>query len=357
MKQNSLMQAVSLLGVGVLIGATAFRSERPEANAVLAADPPKSELSAVAQVQKVDAVPQPDDTPIGSKWWPSRWGADDQRGAANLMSSERTLAASKLIRTGKTYELGRVYERDMPTFPFRTFRLTIPVFRKPPIGDNRQVGRDEFFVGEIGQMGTQMDGLGHVGCSLPEGDRYYNGLTNTDLEDAYGLKKLGVENVGAFFTRGVLIDVAGFRKTDRLPVGYEITLDELHSAMARQQTEVRQGDVVLIRTGHGLLWKNDNETFNSGEPGINLDAAKWFIAQDVAMIGADNWGIEVDPPPDPKRPIEVHQWCITKHGIYFLENLDLEALAADKAYEFAFIFSPLKLKGATGSPGNPIAVR
>jgi kynurenine formamidase len=75
------------------------------------------------------------------------------------------------------------------------------------------------------------------------------------------------------------------------------------------------------------------------------------------MVGADNWGIEVDPPPDKNRPIEVHQWMITKHGIYFLENLDLERLAADQVSEFAFMFAPLRLKGATGSPGNPIAVR
>ncbi len=75
------------------------------------------------------------------------------------------------------------------------------------------------------------------------------------------------------------------------------------------------------------------------------------------MVGADNWGIEVDPPPNPNRPIEVHQWMITKNGIYFIENLDLEQLSADHVYEFAFIFAPLRLKGATGSPGNPIAVR
>lgn len=75
------------------------------------------------------------------------------------------------------------------------------------------------------------------------------------------------------------------------------------------------------------------------------------------MVAADNWGIEVHPPPDPKRLIEVHQWMITKNRIYFLENLDLEELARDRVYEFAFIFAPLRPKGATGSPGSPIAVR
>ena len=39
-----------------------------------------------------------------------------------------------------------------------------------------------------------------------------------------------------------------------------------------------------------------------------------------------------------------------------LENLDLSQLVADKAYEFLFAWSPLKIKGGTGSPGNPIAM-
>jgi kynurenine formamidase len=298
----------------------------------------------------------PEETPIGPRWWPSRYGPDDQRGAANLMTPERALEAARLIRTGQTYQLGRVYEREMPIFPPRTFRLTIPAFRTVQ-GENRLVGRDEFFVGEIGQMGTQMDGLGHVGCRLPDGDTWYNGVKSKDMEDAYGLTKLGVENVGVFFTRGVLIDVARARSVERLPVGFEISQDELKKVLDAQGLQVRKGDVVLIRTGHGTLWKKDNLTFGSGEPGIGLDAARWLIAQDIAMIGADNWGIEVDPPANKNRRVEVHQWVITKNGIYFLENLDLDGLSNDKVYEFAFIFAPLRMKGATGSPGNPIAVR
>ncbi len=296
-------------------------------------------------------------TPIGAKWWPSKWGADDQRGAANLMTPEKVLEATSLIKTGQVFQLGRVYERDMPTFPHRTFRLTIPAFRAAPRGENMQVGRDEFFVGEIGQMGTQLDGMGHVGVRLPQGDTWYNGLTSADIEDAYGLTKLGIENAGVFFTRGVLIDVVSFRNADRLPVGYEISLNELLGALEQQQTQIGPGDAVFIRTGHSKLWIADNETYNSGQPGIGLEAAHWLVKQNIVLVGSDNWGIEVDPPPNRNRPIEVHQHMITKNGIYFLENLDLEELADEGVYEFAFIFAPLRLKGATGSPGNPIAVR
>ena len=317
-------------------------------------------VSIAAQGQSADkaamAPRKPQETPIGPKWWPSRWGKDDQRGSANLMSSQRVLDAAKLIRTGKVYQLGRVYERDMPTFPHRTFRLTIPAYRAVD-GENMRVGRDEFFVGEIGQMGTQMDGLGHVGARLPDGDYYYNGFRSAEIEDAYGLKSLGVENAGVFFTRGVLVDVAGYKRTERLEVGYEISPVDFRGALEAQGTKLRAGDVVLIRTGHAGLWITDNQKYNSGEPGIGLEVAKWLITQDPMMVGADNWGIEVDPSPsNPNRKIEVHQWMITKHGIYFMENLNLDELAADKVYEFAFMFAPLRLKGASGSPGNPIAV-
>src|SRR5262249_34563188 len=167
--------------------------------------------------------------------------------------------------------------------------------------ENRQVGRDEFFVGEIGQMGTQMDGLGHVGCRLPDGDTWYNGVKSKEMEDAYGLTRLGVENAGVSFTRGVLIDVAKHRGVERLPVGAEIGQDELKTVLDKQGVRIRKADVVLIRTGHGTLWKEDNDTYGSGEPGIGLEAARWLIAQDVAMVGADNWGIEVDPPANKKR--------------------------------------------------------
>jgi kynurenine formamidase len=359
---NPSSRAPLLVLFGVMMGLVVSRSDPDRlgtSDTATAADlageqeQSNTELAAVATA----ANGAESETPIGPKWWPSKWGADDQRGAANLMTPEKVLEASQLIRTGQVYSLGRVYERDMPTFPFRTFRLTIPAFRAEPKGENMQVGRDEFFVGEIGQMGTQLDGLGHVGVRLPDGDTWYNGLKSAEIEDAYGLKKLGIENVGVFFTRGVLIDVVALRNADRLPVGYEISRDELISVLERQHLEIRPGDAVFLRTGHSKLWIADNETYNSGEPGIGVDAAEWLVEQNPVLIGGDNWGIEVDPPPNGKRPIEVHQRMITRNGIYFLENLDLEALAKDGVHEFAFIFAPLRLKGATGSPGNPIAVR
>ena len=101
----------------------------------------------------------------------------------------------------------------------------------------------------------------------------------------------------------------------------------------------------------------DNETFNAGQPGIGMAAGQWLVNQKIAMVAGDTWGLEVVPGEDPALAFPVHQLLIVQHGIYILENLDLEELAKDQAYEFAFVFSPLRLKGGTGSPGNPIAVK
>ena len=301
---------------------------------------------------------QAQQTPIGSKWWPSEWGPDDQRGAANRLTPAKVLEARDLIKTGRTYQLGQVYEHGMPIPGKRHFSLTIPGLPTGPVtGKNRIVSNDELFSGEIGQVGTQFDGLGHVGVRVDEEDVFYNGFKLAEFGDPYGLKKLGVENVGVFFTRGVLLDLASLKGVGRLPVGYVVQPEELQAALDAQGLSIRPGDVVLIRTGHARLWMKDNATYGEGEPGLGLAAAKFLTDRKVALIGADTWAIEAVPHEDPELSFPVHQWTLTRHGVYHLENLDLEALAADKAYEFAFLFSPLRLKGATGSPGNPIAVR
>jgi len=299
-----------------------------------------------------------DETPIGPKWWPSEYGADDQRGAANRITPKKVLEAKQLIRNGKVFSLGRLYEHGMPNPGKRHFSLTIPGSpTQGPTGKNRLVSHDELVSGEIGQVGTQFDGLGHVGVRIGDEDVFYNGFKRTEFATAYGLTKLGVENAGVFFTRGVLLDVARLREVERLPEGYVVSVSDLVACLEAAKLTLGEGDVVLIRTGHGQLWMKDNEAYARGEPGIGMEAARWLSQRQPAIIGADTWAIEVVPHEDPDRPFPVHQWDLVRHGIYHLENLDLEELAAAKVHEFAFIYAPLRLKGATGSPGNPIAVR
>jgi len=287
-----------------------------------------------------------------ANWYPSRWGAADQRGAANRITPAKVLEAKNLISRGTVYQLGHVYEAGMPMFGTRHYSLRIPQGFGPQ-GTNKTVYHDEVVSAEIGQVGTQFDGLGHLGV----GDLFYNGHNRLEFAKPEGLTKLGIENVGAIVTRGVLIDVAAYKKVPRLEGGYEISTADLQGALKRQGLELRAGDVVLVHTGWGSLWMKDNGAFTRNAPGIGLAAGQYLVDRQVTMVGADTWSAEVVPNPNPALAFPVHQLLIPRNGIYIFENLLTEELARDRAYEFAFMFAPLRLKGATGSPGNPIAIR
>ena len=297
-------------------------------------------------------------TPTGSIWWPSEWGPDDQAGAANRITTEKVIEAARLIERGVIYQLGRAYEFGMPLFGNRHFSLTIPGLPTGgPLGEGQLVYNDELVSGEIGQVGTQFDGLGHVGTRVDGEDIFYNGFKLSEIGSPYGLSKLGVENVGAFFTRGLLLNVAAYKGVERLEVDYIITIEDIEGTLQKQGIEIREGDVVLFHTGHGSLWMVDNQAYSASNPGPGVTAIKWLIEKKIVMTGGDTGSVEAVPGENPNRPFEGHQWLMNRNGIYNLENLDLAELAADGVYEFAFMFAPLKLKGATGSPGNPIAVR
>jgi len=285
-------------------------------------------------------------------WYPSPWGPADQRGAANRITPQKVLEARGLITRGTVYQLGHVYESTMPLFGTRHFSLKIPQTFGPQ-GSNNLRFHDELVSGELGQVGTQFDGLGHIGI----GDLFYNGNNRADFSRPDGLEKLGIENVGPIVTRGVLVDVAAFKGVARLEGGYEITLADLRGALERQRMEVRSGDVIIMHTGWSSLWKVDNAAFGATSPGIGLEAARWLVEREVVIVGSDTWSMEVVPNPDSTLAFPVHQLLIPRNGIYIFENLVTEELARDRVYEFAFFFAPLKLKGATGSPANPLAIR
>jgi kynurenine formamidase len=120
---------------------------------------------------------------------------------------------------------------------------------------------------------------------------------------------------------------------------------------------IHAGDVVLVHTGWSSLWNVDNTRFGDSEPGIGLAAAQMLVDAEVVVVGADTWGVEVMPNPDATLSAPVHQLFLARNGIYLHENLVTADLAKDKAYEFMYTYAPLRIKGATGSPGNPIAIR
>ena len=299
-------------------------------------------------------------------WWPSAlWGAEDQAGGSNWITPEKVLEAVRLVRTGRIYEVGQVYEKNMPSFGQRTYALLSPgspTYSFP--GANSLVANDEFLCAEIGQVGTQFDGPGHIGMrmSMADGavkDVYYNGFTGDEMYNPYGLQKLGVENVKPIVTRGILIDVAGYAATESLPNRYEVTVEDVRGALEKQgmsESDLRPGDALLFRFGWARYWTNPSR-YSHEPPGIGVEVAKWVVERKASMVGGDQGGTEVQPASNPELSNPVHQELIMKNGIFNLESLTLDELARDQVYEFLFVFTPIRFKGATGSPGRPIAIR
>jgi kynurenine formamidase len=290
-----------------------------------------------------------------------KWGADDQAGASNTQTPDKALQAGQLITEGKVYPLARTYEAEMPLFGSRVFAIRgTGGLAGGPVGSNKVIWNDDFLATEIGQVGTQFDGLGHIGIhDDEEGGTFYGGRKVEDVNSSYGLKQLGVENVKPFFTRGVLVDLEGY-KGRMLDAGYEVTVEDITGALGKQGIDpesISEGDVVLLHTGWGSLWKQDNARFTGGEPGIGVEAAKWLAQKGVAVVGADTWAVEVVPNPDANLAFPVHQELITRNGIFLLENAATERLKEAGVNEFAFAFAPMPIKGGTGAPGNAMAIK
>lgn len=297
-------------------------------------------------------------------WWPHpQWGADDQAGASNRITAEKILAALQLATTGQVYELGQIYEASMPLVGTRTYGMKM-LATGVPVGENRVVYNDEMLSTEIGQVGTQFDGLGHVGgeVQFADGSRhlvFYNGFTSEEIDDKGGLRELGIEHVGPIITRGVLVDVAAYKGVDRLAGGYEVSLEDVLGALAAQGIEpssIEPGDAVLFRYGWAQLW-NDNDTYGGAQPGIGLQVSDWLIERQITVTGSDTTVTEVSPNPDAALVIPVHQELMMKNGIFNIENMTFEELSRDAVYEFLFLANPIRFKGATGSPLRPLAIR
>jgi kynurenine formamidase len=290
--------------------------------------------------------------PADSQRCPSKWGAGDERGSANHMKPETVLRAARLIRTGEVVELARVLSNDIPLFAGRRFHVDTKRTNMNP-QSNRRGSNEELVIAEIGQVGTQFDGFAHqtIGNSL------YNCIALDEIATRSGFTKLGIQNVGALMTRGVIIDVAALKGVEMLADSYEITPGDLEQALSRQKLQLQPGDAVLIHTGYGKLWGKENARYGRTNPGIGVAAAEWLARQSPMLVGADTQTVEVNPNPDPKLSLPTHQIMLVVNGIHLLENLKLDELAAKQPGEFAFVVQPLKIQGATGSTVAPIAIR
>jgi kynurenine formamidase len=287
-------------------------------------------------------------------WTKSKWGPDDEIGAANYMKPELVVKAAQLVKTGKTYALGIETNAKTPAYPPRTFKITVlqpGQAGSDGLGPNKTTYNDDMIEGWVG-VGSQLDGLGHLGI----GHVYYNGNKLADFADTTGLKKLGTEKIPPLVTRGVLLDMAAYYNTDVVKEGTAFNSREIEEAAKKQGIEIRQGDVVIFHTGWVSLIGKDDKRYGAAEPGLGVDGAKYLIGKGVVAVGADTWGLEVLPFETPDI-FPVHQELLAKSGTYILENMNTGPLAADKAYEFLFVLGQPRITGSVQAIINPVAIR
>jgi kynurenine formamidase len=295
-------------------------------------------------------------------WWPSRYGADDQHGSLNEVTSEKIVTAARLMQKGRVYDLGRVLHADVPRFEGRYWQQTLvssshiinpcrPKGQPEGWGENRINWITELVTGTM-QIGTHLDGLNH----LQIGDRFYNGFQTREIVEEWGTNKLGIESVPQIVTRGVLVDIARYRGVTQMKEGEVIMSKDIEDALKSQGISAGRGDVLLIHTGWGALWESDPSRYTSGEPGIGMEAAEWLVKSRIAMTGADTWSYGAVPGEDHDRPFVVPQTLNTKYGMFIMVNLDTSILAAENIYEFMFVLTHYKTLGSTAAWISPIAV-
>ena len=201
--------------------------------------------------------------------------------------------------------------------------------------------------------GTHIDALCHQACGLT----LFGGVKTDAAETPTGFTQLGVETIPPLVCRGVLLDVAGYKGRPCLPTKYAISADDLAGCCDKQSVEVRKGDVLLVRTGYGALWAGDEQTYLDAA-GVGKSGTLWAAERGVVAVGADNmaWDAPDERDPDSGATLFAHVYLLPQKGVYIIENLNLEELARDGRYEFAFVGVALKLNGATGSPIRPLAL-
>jgi len=257
------------------------------------------------------------------------------------------------------FSQARVYDLEQPRYakapihPAHAPGYVYTLYRRHEEGLGEARTSASGFVYASEHSGTHIDALSHQAEDL-----YLHGKkkVTAQLQTATGFTELGVETITPMLSRGVLLDVARYRGVDWIEADKPITRQDLEGTCEQQKVTLRQGDVVLVRTGNGVRWQYPGGYLAGG--GTSGDASQWLADLHVKAVGADNMAWDTLGVVDPDLHVSLpgHLILLVRHGIYIIENLFLEDLARDQIHEFLFVCLPLKMRGATGSPVRPIAV-
>lgn len=288
-------------------------------------------------------------------------------GPAGAVDPQTIVEAARLVRQGRWYSLATARFPGMPLFPghppFQVLNYrTPPGIRAEgaqPWGPPNDAGLGYMaeYLMATSHSGAHIDALGHM--TVGDDNHWYGGGNTREHLTDHGPVFGDAEKMPPFFTRGVLLDPPAHRGVEALGAGEPVTGDELSAVAEAHRVEVRPRDVVLIRTGYLKYWPDPEAMAEHRTAGPDLSAAEWLLDRGVVATGTDTETYEVQPAPDrgePANPQPVHTKLLIENGIYLLESVYLEELARDEIYEFLFVALPLKIRGATGSMVDPLAI-
>lgn len=270
-----------------------------------------------------------------------RWGNDDQKGAINLITPEKSAAAAGLVRNGRKVSMSRVFEPEQH-FMRKNAR---------PGGASSVVDYYGFIY--HGQTITHIDAL----CHMWDTDGMWQGR-DPDVEVTTQGATFGTIDAwsNGIITRGVLIDVPRHRGTAHVTPERPVHGWEIEEIASAQGIDVEPGDALLVYSGKDSYVRGGGTYGGADRPGLSVTCAKFIRDHDVSLLGWDM----MDARPDPYGlPFPVHG-VLFNYGVALLDNALLEPLAdacaEEERYEFMFMGLPLNVARGTGSPANPIAM-
>ncbi|MGH9029998.1 MAG: cyclase family protein [Acidimicrobiales bacterium] len=322
-----------------------------------------------APLPEYDELPVVAGAPKGSSW--GLWGAGDVFGSLNLLGPDGVSKAMAEVKEGKVFNLNLELEMpDPPLFSRSAFEHVV---------HGSGIGHDDELVGWNTQRSSQWDGFRHL--KHPAWG-FYNGVADED----HGVHHWARRGIAG---RAVLADVARWRDSVGRPISApsadEITMEDLLATLRAQGSPVRQGDILLVRTGW-LRWYRSltapgreaaSRDVMSGACGLRRGRATaagiWNLH--VAAIAADNPALEVVPfgswdreamktwrdDPEAAADTMLHFSLLGLLGIPIGELFDLDALAdhcaVDGRYSCLLTSAPLNLEAGVATPPNALALK
>ena len=254
----------------------------------------------------------------------------------------------------RVYDLAQPLRTGIPSSPNHPgFRMTLMRRHGDMVREDGGSAANELIV-MGGHVGTHVDALAHVS----QDGRLHGDVDVADAMAGGLFTSHGIDALEPFACPGVLLDVAGSRGVDQLEPGTPIGPSDLADAAAWAEVEPRAGDALLVRTGWATRWRDPVGflSHDEGVPGPTAEASRWLASQGARAVGSDTTAFEHIGAGMGHSLLPGHRVLLVENGIPIVEMLNLERLAADRVYRFAFVLAPLNIEGGTGSPVRPLAL-